>query len=183
MCCVLGLSLCPDRPSAPGNLSLAVLAPLQLQLSWTAPFSHPGVNITYTINITALDQDNETEVGTVQSETVHNSTAYILRMDVPNCNWYQFIVTAANQAGASDPSDPITGILPMCKSFPPPPPPPSPPPPLSLSLSRSLSRVQLAVAPLCVCVCVAYLSAFHASPHSKPQQPLIIPAKSQVLDY
>ena len=74
--------------------------------------------MSYTVAVTAVEQESEDKVGAILSEEVRGENWYVLKMDVPSCSPYKFVVTAFNKAGASDPSEPVTGILPTCKFSP-----------------------------------------------------------------
>ena len=110
-----------DRPSTPSDVSLSSLAPLQLKLTWSAPFSLPGVNLSYTVTITTLDPENGTTIGAPRYETVQDTSVFIFKPiepDDPSCNQFMFSVAAENGAGASADSRAVSEALPMSKSHP-----------------------------------------------------------------
>lgn len=106
-----------DRPNGPSNISLSSDTPLQLSLSWTQPYSHPNITLSYIITITTIDSESGAIIGTVRSEAVQNTTTYIFKPDSPSCDRYSFTIAAINDAGHSETSTPIAGTLPMRMSM------------------------------------------------------------------
>ena len=97
-----------DHPAPPCNLTLSSLEPFTI--SWTPPFSLPGVILSYIVNITNLNTSSVFISGELRRPSFNFSGT----KDGSPCDVYQFTVTARNAAGWSDPSN-FTFSLPSCK--------------------------------------------------------------------
>ena len=98
-----------DHPAPPLNLTLLSLEPFTI--SWVAPFTLPGVALSYFVNVTNVNTSKVFSSGELRSPSFNfNGTE-----NGSPCDIYQFTVTARNAAGWSDPSDTFTASLPSCK--------------------------------------------------------------------
>ena len=106
------------RPTRYSNwcLSLSPHVPLQLNLSWVAPYSHPNVSLSYAITITTRDAQSGVASGPSRSETVQNTSVFIFKLNIPSCDKYEFTVAAENGAGTSEDSTAVAGTLLIRKS-------------------------------------------------------------------
>ena len=98
-----------DHPNPPFNLTLLYLDPFTI--SWIPPFTLPGVTLSYFVNVTNLNTNQVFSSGEISTPSFNFSgTEYNSPCDV-----YQFIVTAWNAAGWSDPSDIFNASTPSRK--------------------------------------------------------------------
>jgi len=84
-----------------------------ITLSWSRPFNIPqGVSVSYIVEVNSTMRSN------VTYERVRTlSTSEVVPEDGPNflgCETFQFLVTASNEAGDSNPAR-IEETIPICK--------------------------------------------------------------------
>ena len=97
------------RPLPPSNLTLLSLDPFTI--TWIPPFALPEVHLSYFVNVTNLNTSQVFNSGELKTPSFNFSVT----VDNSPCDIYQFIVTAKNAAGWSDPSDTFNASTPSCK--------------------------------------------------------------------
>ena len=88
-------------------MNISALAPLQLNLSWDAPYAPAGVELTFIVYAENVN------TGSVSISEDLNTTYYMFDGTTP-CEEYLFTVVASNTAGSSDRSESVNGSLPAC---------------------------------------------------------------------
>ena len=101
-------SLLLDCPAPPSNLTLFSVEPFTV--SWVPPFTLPGVTLSYIVNVTNLNTS-----GDFSSDELRSPSFNFTGTGGSPCDIYQFMVTAKNAAGWSDPSNAFTASLPSRK--------------------------------------------------------------------
>ncbi len=97
------------RPHAPENLSITVLGPLRLNVSWSAPESLPQVELSYRVSVVAVNTSEHYE--SVQL----TETFYTFESNNATCDFYTVSVIAMNDAGSSNYTQVDNVALPTCK--------------------------------------------------------------------
>ncbi len=98
-----------SRPHAPENLSVRVLGPLSLNISWSAPESLPQVELSYTVSVVAVNASEDYESGQL------TETFYTFESNNATCDYYTVSVIAMNDAGSSNHTQVDNVALPTCK--------------------------------------------------------------------
>ncbi len=100
-------------PDSPCNATAAVLAPLSLNISWTAPYSiAPEVKVSYTVMAMNLNTSEQVSSGTL------SHLFYRFEENVLSCDYYTFEVIAVNDAGSSLPCEVDEPVqLPNCEQL------------------------------------------------------------------
>lgn len=102
-----------DRPDAPRALNTIAIAQGILELVWVPSFSLPGVNTTYTILVADLPiQTMSQTIGLILEPHYAYTFSSLLGAMPLSCHQYQFTVFAENDAGKSDPSQPVVSSFP-----------------------------------------------------------------------
>ncbi len=97
------------RPHAPENLSITVLGPLRLNISWSAPESLPQVELSYRVSVVAVNTSEHCESGQL------TEAFYKFESNNATCDYYTVSVIAMNDAGSSNHTQVDNVALPTCK--------------------------------------------------------------------
>ncbi len=98
-----------SRPHPPENLSVTVLSPLRLNISWSAPESLPQVELSYRVSVVAVNTSEYCESGQLME------TFYTFERDNATCDYYTVSVIAMNDAESSNYTQVDNVALPTCK--------------------------------------------------------------------
>ena len=111
------IEICPpknlelaDRPESPPNLMLTTIDG-NITLTWSRPLNIPqSVSVTYIVEQTSITRRNVTH------DSVNTSMTFAIlhEDDAMECDTFNFVVTASNEAGVSTPSR-IRETIPICK--------------------------------------------------------------------
>ena len=89
----------PEKPSSPGNLSIAV-SEEELLVSWLSPWSPPGIALNYTVTFLATSSNVKMDYHTANTMLTVDGADLTRQIGVPGlCEDYQVKVVAESPAG------------------------------------------------------------------------------------
>ena len=92
-------SLLPEKPSSPGNLSVSV-SEEELLVSWSSPWSPPGIALNYTITFLAASSNVKMDYHTANTTLTVDGADLAKEIGIPGlCEQYQVKVVAESPAG------------------------------------------------------------------------------------